>query len=125
MFSLFDSLLGLDGLGSWNGSVSSWMLSLLGEVGNCCFGPLFVEPMVGISFMALEKTSGRSKAPGGACLLLGLPCGVCAGEMKASFSAWNIVSRRARDLECFNDHPTWKRRGEMGCGVIATMVLTE
>jgi hypothetical protein len=37
---------------------------------------------VGSSFIALEKTSGRSKAPGGMRFLLGLPCGVWTGEMK-------------------------------------------
>jgi hypothetical protein len=36
--------------------------------------------------MALEKTSGRSKAPGGMRFLLGLPWGVCIGEIKAGSS---------------------------------------
>ncbi|KAH0238733.1 hypothetical protein KCV06_g9, partial [Aureobasidium melanogenum] len=40
------------------------------------------EPRVGSSFMALENTSGRSKAPGGMRFLLGLPWGVWTGEMK-------------------------------------------
>ena len=36
--------------------------------------------------MALEKTSGRSKAPGGMRFLLGLPWGVCMGEMNGGSS---------------------------------------
>jgi hypothetical protein len=40
--------------------------------------------MVGRSFMAFSKTWGRSKAPGGAFDLLGLPWGVCGGLMKRS-----------------------------------------
>jgi hypothetical protein len=42
------------------------------------------EPSVGSSRMAFSKTWGRSKAPGGCWCLLGLPCGVCCGLMKAS-----------------------------------------
>jgi len=49
------------------------MVGLLGDVGDSCFDVLVGEPMVGSSFMALEKTSGRSKAPGGILFLLGLP----------------------------------------------------
>lgn len=43
-----------------------------------------------MSFMALEKTSGRSNAPGGMRFLLGLPCGVWAGEMKAGSSRLGV-----------------------------------
>lgn len=91
VFSLFDLRVGLPGrvafnAGSANGS-SCWAsrckLVLFGDSGACCLGVLLDEPMVGSSFMALEKTSGKSKAPGGILFLLGLPCGVCDGDMKA------------------------------------------
>ena len=49
--------------------------------------------------MALEKTSGRSKAPGGMRFLLGLPCGVCMGEMKAGSSRAG-VPRLASSMLC-------------------------
>ena len=79
VFSLFDLRAGLpitDALGSSNGSAFSsgvCTLPLFGEVGDCCFEGLFCEPTVGKSFIALEKTSGRSNAPGGILFLLGLP----------------------------------------------------
>ena len=62
------------------------MVGLPRDVGASCLDVLFGEPIVGNSFMALENTSGRSNAPGGILFLLGLPCGVWTGEMKAS--AW-------------------------------------
>ena len=49
--------------------------------------------------MALEKTSGRSKAPGGMRFLLGLPWGVCMGEMKAG-SSREGVPRLASSMLC-------------------------
>lgn len=78
VFSLLDLRVGLPGTPALfseipNTSSPFWVLGLLGEVGDCCFGVLFGEPIVGRSFIALEKTSGKSNAPGGILFLLGLP----------------------------------------------------
>jgi hypothetical protein len=43
-----------------------------------------------MSFNAFEKTSGRSKAPGGILFLLGLPVGVSEGEMKPLYSCFGV-----------------------------------
>jgi len=50
--------------------------------------------------MALEKTSGRSKAPGGMRFLLGLPWGVCMGEMKAGSSREGVPRILASSMLC-------------------------
>jgi hypothetical protein len=50
--------------------------------------------------MALEKTSGRSKAPGGMRFLLGLPWGVCMGEMKAGSSREGVPRMLASSMLC-------------------------
>jgi hypothetical protein len=48
-----------------------WQLNLVG-----------LPKVAGANFKALSKATGRSIAPGGLRLLLGLPCGVCTGVIK-------------------------------------------
>lgn len=76
MFSWFDLRVGLPpesvvvSPAEWSTFVP--IFSLLGEPGVSGFC-LVGEPMAGKSFIALSKTCGRSNAPGGWWLLLGLP----------------------------------------------------
>jgi hypothetical protein len=88
VFSLFALRVGLPGVSvvtsDENGSASAvCSFALLGDVGVPGFD-LEGEPIVGSSLMAFSNTCGRSNAPGGWWLLLGLPWGVCWGEVKAS-----------------------------------------
>lgn len=63
---------------------------------------------VGANEREFSKASGRSYAPGGAVLLLGLPCGVWAGLMKPLLAFLVGVEGRAESRAALS-LPDWKK----------------
>lgn len=128
MFSLPCLRVGLPGAPAFascppNGSCSD----LLGEADPCallCNAFVLGCPAVGRSFNALEKTSGRSNAPGGIRFLLGLPVGVSAGEIQPLRSCCGVPGV---SLTSFAER-VWRSGGRTGMassclGVLDAIVM--